>query len=83
MLFIFAGEAMRSFWMKNTRIPLDIIYIDNEFRIVSVARDARPCRTPQCPGYPSRGPARYVLELNAGIADEIGVQPGDTIEVRL
>ena len=38
MLFVFGGEAMRSFWMKNTRIPLDIIYLDAEYRIVSVVR---------------------------------------------
>jgi uncharacterized membrane protein (UPF0127 family) len=83
MLFIFPGEAMRSFWMKNTRIPLDIFYFDGELRLVNVAENASPCRTRRCPGYLSTGPARYVLELNAGKAAELGVQPGDLLELRL
>ena len=83
MLFIFPDQRMRSFWMKNTRIPLDILYFDDQLRLVSVAENARPCRTPVCSGYPSAGPARYVLELNAGEAARLGVQPGDELELRL
>lgn len=83
MLFIFPVEAMRSFWMKNTRIPLDIFYFDKELRLVSVAENARPCRTRRCPGYASAGPAMYVLELNAGKAAELGVQPGDRLALDL
>lgn len=81
MLFVFPREAMRSFWMKNTRIPLDIFYFDDELRLVSVAENARPCRVARCPSYPSAGPARYVLELNAGKAEELGVEPGDVLEL--
>lgn len=81
MLFVFAQEAPRSFWMKNTRIPLDILYFDAALRLVSVAERARPCAVQRCPGYPSEGPARYVLELNAGRASELGLEPGD--ELRL
>jgi uncharacterized membrane protein (UPF0127 family) len=83
MLFIFPAEGMRSFWMKNTRIPLDILYFDAELKLVSVSENARPCKTRNCPTYPSKGPARYVLELNAGKAAELGVQPGDLLELRL
>lgn len=83
MLFLFPGEARRSFWMKNTRIPLDIFYFDGERRLVSVSRHTPPCRTQRCPSYPSEGPARYVLELNAGKADELGVSPGDVLELHL
>ena len=83
MLFIFPTEAQRSFWMKNTRIPLDILYFDNSLKLVSVAENAKPCRVQQCPGYPSSGPARYVLELNAGKAAELGVQEGDELELDL
>jgi len=79
MLFIFPSAATRSFWMKNTRIPLDIFFFDENRRLVSVTRDAKPCRTPQCPSYPSAGPARYVLELNAGKAAELDVKPGDEL----
>ena len=83
MLFIFPVEARRSFWMKNTRIPLDIFYFDGDLKLVSVAANARPCKTARCPTYPSTGPAQYVLELNAGKATELGVEPGDALELRL
>lgn len=83
MLFLFPGQAMRSFWMKNTRIPLDIFYFDENLSLVSVSENARPCRTQRCPGYPSTAPAKYVLELNAGKALELGVQKGDTLSLHL
>lgn len=83
MLFLFPGEAMRSFWMKNTRIPLDIFYFDAERRLVSVAENAQPCRTERCPSYPSEGPAKYVLELNSGKAAELGVRRGDELKIHI
>jgi uncharacterized membrane protein (UPF0127 family) len=83
MLFIFRDEAPRSFWMRNTRIPLDIFYFDSELKLVSVAANARPCRIERCPGYPSEGNAQYVLELNAGLAAELGVEKGDLLTLHL
>jgi uncharacterized membrane protein (UPF0127 family) len=83
MLFLFPGEVMRSFWMKNTRIPLDIFYFDEDLKLVSVSENTRPCRTQRCPAYPSTGPAKYVLELNAGKAAELGVKTGDILELHL
>jgi uncharacterized membrane protein (UPF0127 family) len=83
MLFVFPAESLRSFYMKNTRIPLDIIYFDEDMRLVSVAENARPCRTRRCPSYLSEGPAKYVLELNAGKAAELGLRPGDLLELHL
>jgi hypothetical protein len=83
MLFVFPSEATRGFWMKNMRIPLDIFYFDSDLRLVSVAENARPCRVQNCPSYPSAGPARYVLELNAGKAAELGVAPGDRLELHI
>jgi uncharacterized membrane protein (UPF0127 family) len=83
MLFPFPGEAQRSFWMKNCRIPLDIFYFDKDLALVSVSENTPPCRTQRCPSYPSSGPAKYVLELNAGKAAQLGVQPGDTLELHL
>jgi len=83
MLFLFPTESRRSFWMKNTRIPLDILYFDAELKLVSVAANARPCRTQRCPTYPSDGPAQYVLELNAGKASELGVRPGDELALHI
>ena len=82
MLFIFPDEAPRAFWMKNTRIPLDILYFDRNLRLVSLQERVPPCgNAPRCPSYPSTGPARFVLELNAGTARRLGVQSGD--ELRL
>ncbi len=83
MLFVFPSATTRNFWMKNTRIPLDIFYFDANLRLVSVTQNAQPCRTPQCPGYSSAGPARYVLELNAGQAAELEVKPGDELVLDL
>jgi len=83
MLFLFPAESRRSFWMKNTRIPLDILYFDSDLALVSVAADARPCRSARCPSYPSEGAAQYVLELNAGKAAELGVRPGDVLELHI
>jgi hypothetical protein len=83
MLFIFPAEGFRSFWMKNTRIPLDIMYFDEDLKLVNVAENAQPCRTRRCPNYPSEGPAKYVLELNAGKAAELGLRPGDELQLRL
>ena len=79
MLFIFPGEAPRSFWMKNTRIPLDIMYFDKDLKLVSISADTPPCRVRYCPSYPSTGPAKYVLELNAGTASGLGVGVGDRL----
>lgn len=83
MLFVFDRAAPRSFWMKNTRIPLDIMYFDEQLQLVSVSENTPPCRTSRCPGYPSEGPAQYVLELNAGKAAELGVTSGDRLVLHL
>lgn len=83
MLFIFPNEARRSFWMKNTRIPLDIMYFDEKLRMVSISANTPPCKISRCPSYPSTGPAMYVLELNAGVAAQLGVGPGATLTIKL
>jgi uncharacterized membrane protein (UPF0127 family) len=77
MLFIHEREEPQAYWMKNTRIPLDILYFDNALKLVSQQRDVPPCTLgDRCPPYPSAAPARYVLELNAGQAAELGLQDG-------
>lgn len=76
MLFEFPSEQMRSFWMKNTYIPLDIIYIARDGRIVSIAANTTPFS--EAP-IPSEGPANGVLEINGGLAAELGIRPGDTV----
>ena len=81
MLFIFQDDAPRAFWMKNTKIPLDMIFADADRRIVSVTHGAEPCVTERCPAYTSGAPARYVLELNAGQAAKLGLTSGDELIV--
>ncbi|MDP1697937.1 MAG: DUF192 domain-containing protein [Xanthomonadaceae bacterium] len=77
MLFVFEREEPLAFWMKNTRIPLDILYFDAERRLVSAAENTPPCSAGnRCPNYPSKGMARFTLELNAGTARQLDIQPG-------
>jgi uncharacterized protein len=76
MLFIFNDEEPRAFWMKNTLIPLDIIYINSRKEIVSIQKYTQPGSTYSIP---SEKPAIYVLEVNAGFADKNGIKPGDKI----
>lgn len=77
MFFIFEEEAPRAFWMKNTYIPLDIIYIGADKEIVSIQKYTQPKSTYSLP---SEKPAQYVLEVNAGFSDKYGLKPGDKIE---
>jgi uncharacterized membrane protein (UPF0127 family) len=79
MLFIFEREQVQAFWMRNTYIPLDILYFDNQRRLVSMSQRTPPCRSQQCPNYPSKGPARFTLEIASGRASELGVKAGDEL----
>lgn len=78
MLFMFPETQPLSFWMKNTLIPLDIIYLSEAGEVVHIVT-AQPCKVRSCPSYPSVSPAKYVLELNAGRATELGLKAGDNI----
>jgi uncharacterized membrane protein (UPF0127 family) len=81
MLFIHDRQEQQAYWMKNTRIPLDILYFDNARKLVSQQRDVPPCTLgDRCPPEPSGAPARYVLELNAGEAARLGLQDGAAID---
>ena len=80
MLFIHEVEEPQAYWMKNTKIPLDILYFDDGRKLVSQQRDIPPCSLgDNCPSYPSNVPARYVLELNAGQADKLNLQDGSKL----
>ncbi|MCK9612181.1 MAG: DUF192 domain-containing protein [Bacteroidales bacterium] len=80
MLFIFEDMQPLSFWMKNTHIPLDIIFIDNDFKIVSIAKNTVPFSTTSIP---SGKEAMYALELNAGFCDKNGIKEGVKIKYNL
>ncbi len=76
MLFVFPEASEHTFWMKNTVLPLDMIFIGDDQRIVGIVRDAVPFTTsPRTVGVPSR----YVLEVNAGFSDRHGLQRGDRV----
>jgi hypothetical protein len=77
MIFVFSDDQVRQFWMKNTRFPLDILFLDSAGKVVSVhqmqAYDLKETS--------SDFPARYALELNTGAAAESGVKVGDILDI--
>lgn len=83
MLFVFDSAQPLSFWMKNTLIPLDVLFLDEKGTIVTI-HTMEPCpdEEPQCPSYPSEVPAQYGLELNAGRAKELGLEVGDQLKIQ-
>jgi uncharacterized protein len=82
MLFVFDEEAPRTFWMKNTKIPLDMIFIGSDM-VVDQVTTAQPCVADPCAVYPSIQPVQYVVEVNAGFAKEHGIEAGDRIEINV
>ncbi|WP_223786705.1 DUF192 domain-containing protein [Marinicella meishanensis] len=85
MLFIFPQPQPLAFWMKNTLIPLDILYFDQNRKLINISERTPPCKntTTRCPNYPSVRPAKYVLEINAGLSEQYGFQPGDELIIEL
>ncbi|MDX1462515.1 MAG: DUF192 domain-containing protein [Marinirhabdus sp.] len=77
MLFIFPNEIRRSFYMKNTEFGLDIIYLNSNNEVVSIQKNAKPLDQTSLP---SEAPAKYVLEVNAGLTDTWNLEPGDILE---
>jgi uncharacterized membrane protein (UPF0127 family) len=80
MLFLFPKNGDYPFWMKNTLIPLDMVWIDEGRRVVHVKANVPPCKADPCPSYPPEVEARYVLELGAGEAAKHRVVPGTTLK---
>jgi uncharacterized membrane protein (UPF0127 family) len=79
MIFVFPGVGSYPFWMKNTLIPLDMLWLDPRGRVVSIARSVPPCKADPCPSYPPDADALYVVELVAGFAIRHGVKVGDLL----
>ena len=79
MLFIFDNEDIHSFWMKNTLIHLDIIWIDKENKIVHIEHSVPPCIADPCSSYTPKEKAIYVLEINAGLIEKYGFKEGDKV----
>lgn len=79
MLFIFDAPSKESFWMENTLIPLDIIWLDENKEVVFMSKNTQPCVAENCPTITPTALASYALELNAGVADKIGLSIGDKL----
>lgn len=81
MLFVFPSDSPYQFWMKDTLIPLDMVWMDEQKRVIYVEKNAPPCPAVrlQCPSFGPSDPARYVLEIAAGSADRVGIKPGTTL----
>jgi len=83
MLFIHPAENTFRYWMYQTKIPLDLIWMDHDRRIVEMSLDTPPCRSTSataCPNYGGNFKSKYVLEVNAGIARKNGLKTGDALD---
>jgi len=79
MLFIYEDEGVYPFWMKNTLIPLDMIWIDKNATVGRIIKNAEPCGKEYCPSINPNKKANYVLEINGGEADRIGLSEGSRV----
>lgn len=77
MLFVFENSELRGFYMKNTLIPLDLIFIDEYYEIIHIHSKATPYETASIS---SQLPAKYVFEINGGLSEQIGIQKGMKIK---
>jgi len=77
MLFVFDRPDRHAFWMKNTFVPLDILWLDSRMRVVDVKTFVPPCAVAECPVYAPRADAKFVLEVNAGFVDAFRISIGD------
>jgi hypothetical protein len=82
MLFVYGKEEKHTYWMYQTKIPLDMIWLDHGHKIVEIAANTQPCTTQasDCPKYGGNQPATYVLEINAGAAAKNNLREGDFID---
>ena len=81
MLFIFDKDGIYPFWMKNTLIPLDMIWVDSSGKVVFIAQNVQPCKSLICPSVVPTVMAKYVLEINAGLCQQMGLKVGDQLKI--
>ena len=79
MLFVFPAEQIQSFWMKNMRIPLDIVFITPDMRVLEIYQSVPPCTGDPCALYTSSAPIKYALEVNAGFSARNGITSGAAV----
>jgi len=83
MLFIFPESGRHSFWMKDTLIPLDMIWLDESQGVVDILKDVPVCSEDPCPVYAPGKQAKYVLEVNAGYVSSLNIQEGESANFKL
>lgn len=83
MLFIYEKEGEYSFWMKNVSIPLDIIWLNKDKKVVYIAEKCHPCPELPCPTIKPDKAAKYVFEINGGLASEMGLSVGNELELEI
>lgn len=84
MLFVYDYSHRMSFWMMNTRIPLDLIFFSEDLRVTEYIKNMTPGygkKADTLPHYNSKKPARYALELNAGLIEKLNIKIGDKLEI--
>lgn len=81
MVFVYPEAGWHSFWMKNTLVPLDIIWLDDDFSIIHMQAPAPVCKADPCPSFGPMRASRYILEARAGTAARERLKPGDRIGV--
>ena len=81
MLFVYEQPRQLHFWMKDTKIGLDILFFDAQRRFLNAHYSVPPCKQDPCPNYASEGKARYVLELSAGTGKALDLEKGDALVV--
>lgn len=80
MFFVFGESKKHSFWMKNTKIPLDIIWVNSEMEVVDIKSNVKPCNGRVCETYKPDEDAKYVLEINSGLADRYDIEEGRIVQ---
>ena len=80
MLFLFPANEVHRFWMKNTMIPLDMIWMDPAGKVLFVSANTPPCKADPCPDYGPNAPASSVLEIAGGLAAKEAVKPGSVLK---
>ena len=79
MLFVYNDQGLRGVWMKNTLLPLDVLFLNHKAEIVAMLPDLQPCRQNPCPIYSSQLPATYMLEVNAGFINNHQLKIGQAL----
>ena len=81
MLFVYDYEQIQRVWMRNTLIPLDIVFISMQGKVVSFIKGLQPCVKDPCEVYTAMKKAKYMLEINAGVIDNKGIAVGQMLKI--